>query len=150
MGTIAELRNKIDEGISIGLEKFTTKFEREMNEKATKAEEHYYADYSSWYDPYRRFDIMNMHNTESVSDNRIAIINIEFSPSFMKGGHGFAPLHNDPGQVFEWGFETGNHGWYVPGTPVRIYWQQYFKILDKRAKHWAIRYVTQGLKSVGL
>lgn len=150
MGTISELRDKINEGITIGLDKFVNKFEREMTEKALKAEEHYYADYSSWYDPYRRFDVKNMHKVSSLVFGRGCEVKTEFSPSNMNGGHGFDLLHDDPGQVFTWGFETGGHGWYVTRTPVRKYWEQYYKVLESRAKPWAIRFVGQGFKSVGL
>lgn len=150
MGTIEALMAKIDTGITIGLDKFVQKYEKDMKKYALKAEENYYNDYSSWYDPYRRFDIKNMDNVTSIVFGRGCSVKAEFSPSFMHGGHGFAPLYDDPGLIYTWGFETGNHGWYVSGTPVRTYWEQYFNALKSRTKSWATRFVIQGLKSVGL
>lgn len=150
MGTIEDLRKMIDQGIENGLEKFTQKYERDMTKYALQAEEKYYSDYSSWYDPYRRYDIKNMHRVSSYIYGHGCQLKIEFSPKNMNGGHGFAPLHNDPGQVFEWGFETGMHGWYVQRTPVRTYWEVYYKALNNRAHSWASKYVIKGFKSVGL
>ena len=154
MGTIAELREKIDQGIEVGLDKFVNKYKQDMEKYALKAEEKYYDDYSSWYDPFRRYDIKNMHKVTAYSLGHGCQVKIDFSPSHMKGGHGmWRPLSEyapDPGQVFEWGFETGNHGWNVPGTPVRTYWEVYYRTLQNRTKSWANRFVVQGLRSVGL
>lgn len=150
MGTIAELRAKINQGISLGLQKFSDKYKTDMEKYALKAESQYYNDYSSWYDSYRRYDIKNMHEVTSEVSNRNCTVKTNFSASHMHGGHGFSALHTDPEQVFTWGFETGNHGWYVGGTPVRTYWEVYYNNLKSRAKPWAVRFITQGLKSVGL
>lgn len=154
MGTISELRSKIDAGISKGLEQFVKKYEKDVEKYAYKAEEQYYHDYSSWYDPYRHYDLMYMHKITSSTSARHCQIKINFSSEHMNGGHGlWAPLSNyaeDPGQVFEWGFETGNHGWYVKGTPIRKYWEVYFKNLETRAPSWANKYISRGLHSVGL
>ena len=150
MGTIPQLKQLINNGIEVGLDKFVAKYENDMTKYADKAEDQYYSDYSSWYDPYRRYDIKNMDRVSSLVFSRGCSVKIEFSQDNMNGGHGFAPLHNDPGQVFTWGFETGNHGWYVSGIPVRTYWEIYFKSLESRAKSWATKYVISGLHSVGL
>lgn len=47
----------------------------------------------------------------------------------MSGGHGiWEPLEGDPEIVFSWGFETGNHGFRKTITPIRNYWEQYFRV----------------------
>lgn len=151
MGTVPELRKLIDKGISKGLNDFVKDYETILKQDAEKSEDKYYRDYSSWYDPYRRYDIKNMDKIEGISDSRDALIVAEFSADNMQGGHGmWKPLLNDPEIVFGWGFETGNHGFYVTKTPVRFYWEQYFRARKQHAKSQALKYVILGLKSVGL
>ena len=154
MGTIPELRKLIDKGISKGLSNFVKDYETKLKQDAEKSEDKYYRDYSSWYDSYRRYDIKNMDKIESISDSRDALIVAEFSADNMEGGHGvWRPLSDyaaDPETVFEWGFETGNHGFYVTKTPVRFYWEQYFRARKQHAKPQALKHVIAGLKSVGL
>lgn len=154
MGTVSELRDLIDQGIGIGLKKFTDKYARDMEKYAYKAEQDYYDSYSSWYDPFRHYDLMNIHEISSYISTRGCQIKIRFSSDNMVGGHGiWRPLSDyapDPEQVFEWGFETGHHGWYVQQTSIREYWEIYHKNLQNRAQLWANRYVKKGLQSVGL
>lgn len=154
MGTVPELRKLIDKGISKGLNNFVNEYKTKLEEDAEKSEDKYYSDYSSWYDSWRHYDIKNMHEIEGIADARDALILARFSADNMEGGHGiWKPLSDyasDPKIVFQWGFETGNHGFNVTRTPVRTYWEQYFKVRKQSAKISALTHVISGLKSVGL
>lgn len=154
MGTIPQLRALINEGITIGLQQFVNEYKPKMEQDAQKSEEKYYNDYSSWADGYRHFDLKNIHTITGFAFSRSAELRARFDSSKMAGGHGiWRPLSDytaDPETVFSWGFETGNHGWYVGKTPIRTYWEQYFRARKTQAKGQAIKFVISGLHSVGL
>lgn len=154
MGTISDLKDLIDQGIGIGLKKFAEKCERDMDKYAYKAEQDYYDSYSSWYDPFRHYDLMNIHEISYYVSTRGCQLKIRFSSDNMVGGHGvwqhFSNYADDPEQIFTWGFETGHHGWNVQLTSIRDYWKVYYKLLQNRMPLWADKYVKRGLQSVGL
>lgn len=154
MGTVSQLREKINEGIEIGLQQFVNDYKSKMEQDAQKSEDKYYNDYSSWADGYRHMDLQNIHTITGTATGKSAELKAQFDSSKMSGGHGiWKPLSDytaDPETVFSWGFETGNHGWYVIKTPIRTYWEQYFRARKIQAKGQATKYVINGLHSVGL
>ena len=154
MGTIPELRKLINQGITIGLQQFVDDYKPKLEKDAKKSEEKYYSSYSSWADGYRHMDLLNIHTITGFAYSRSAEFRARFDSGNMGGGHGiWAPFSNyadDPGQIFSWGFESGNHGWYVGGTPIRTYWEQYFRARKTQAKGQATKFVISGLHSVGL
>ena len=151
MGTIPQLRKLIDQGITIGLQQFVNDYKPKMERDAQQSEEKYYNDYSSWADSYRLYDLKNIHTITGFAYSRSAELRARFDSSHMSGGHGiWEPLEGDPEIVFSWGFETGNHGFKKELTPIRIYWEQYFRARKMHAKGQATKFVISGLHSVGL
>lgn len=154
MGTVSQLRRKIDNGIHIGLREFVNDYKTKLEQDAQKSEDKYYNSYSSWADGYRLYDLKNIHTIKGTVYARAARLKVKFDSSGMSGGHGiWTPLSNytaDPETVFSWGFETGNHGWFVRKTPIRTYWEQYFRARKMHAKEQSKKSVINGLHSVGL
>lgn len=154
MGTIPQLRKLINQGITIGLQQFVNDYKPKMERDAQQSEDKYYKDYSSWADGYRLYDLKNIHTITGFAYSRSAELRARFDSSNMSGGHGiWTPLSNyvaDPETVFSWGFETGNHGFHVTKTPIRTYWEQYFRARKAQAKGQATKFVISGLHSVGL
>ena len=95
--------------------------------------------------------IMTIPLGRMVAYSRSAELRARFDSSHMSGGHGiWEPLEADPEIVFSWGFETGNHGFRKTITPIRNYWEQYFRARKMHAKGQATKFVISGLHSVGL
>lgn len=154
MGTIPQLRRKINKGISTGLKQFVNDYKTKLKQDAQNSIDKYYNSYSSWADKYRLYDLKNIYTITETVYARTARLKVKFDSSKMSGGHGiWTPLSYytaDPETVFSWGFETGNHGWYVRKTPIRTYWEQYFRARKMHAKEQAKKSVINGLHSVGL